>query len=88
MATVVCREVSLDCKGRHVAAKAWGDPSSAQRGSLRAFPTQCVLVIAIHGWLDNAASFDRIAPAFAKHGYYFVALDLQGHGLSAPLRQT
>lgn len=37
-------------------------------------------VIALHGWLDNAASFSRLAPLL--NGVRILALDLPGHGLS------
>jgi pimeloyl-ACP methyl ester carboxylesterase len=37
-------------------------------------------VIAMHGWLDNAATFDGLAPLLP--GCRVVALDLAGHGLS------
>lgn len=37
-------------------------------------------VLALHGWLDNAASFDRLAPWLP--GWRIVALDLAGHGHS------
>ncbi|WP_339339300.1 alpha/beta hydrolase [uncultured Oceanicoccus sp.] len=39
-----------------------------------------IKVIASHGWLDNAASFDILAPLL-KH-CHIMALDLSGHGLS------
>jgi pimeloyl-ACP methyl ester carboxylesterase len=37
-------------------------------------------VLAAHGWLDNAASFDLLAPLLPD--YEIVALDLAGHGFS------
>lgn len=37
-------------------------------------------VLAMHGWLDNAATFDGLAPLLP--GCRVVALDLAGHGLS------
>ncbi|WP_317929343.1 alpha/beta hydrolase [Halioxenophilus sp. WMMB6] len=36
-------------------------------------------VLALHGWLDNCASFNWLAPALDAH---VVALDMAGHGLS------
>jgi pimeloyl-ACP methyl ester carboxylesterase len=37
-------------------------------------------ILAAHGWLDNAATFDRLAPLLP--GCEIVALDLAGHGQS------
>lgn len=37
-------------------------------------------VIALHGWLDNSASFDVLAPQL--QGVQCLAIDLAGHGLS------
>jgi len=37
-------------------------------------------VLALHGWLDNAASFERLAPSIP--GVRLIALDLPGHGHS------
>lgn len=37
-------------------------------------------VLALHGWLDSAASFDRLAPCWPDTD--LLAVDLPGHGLS------
>ena len=43
-------------------------------------PEDGLPVIALHGWLDNAASFGRLAPLLP--GLRIVALDFAGHGHS------
>lgn len=43
-------------------------------------PADGLPVIALHGWLDNANSFARLAPKL--HGLRILALDLAGHGHS------
>ena len=60
-------ELALPLRHITLAAKAWGDPTLPP-------------VLALHGWLDNAASFDGIAPLLESH--YVVAVDLAGHGRS------
>lgn len=39
-------------------------------------------VLAVHGWMDNAATFDRLAPLLPQVTWH--AMDLAGHGLSDP----
>ncbi|MBN8482206.1 MAG: alpha/beta hydrolase [Xanthomonadales bacterium] len=55
---------------RHIelAARTWGDPGLPP-------------LLALHGWLDNAASFDPIAPRLATRRHV-IAVDLAGHGRS------
>ncbi|KAM9640352.1 serine hydrolase-like protein 2 isoform 3-T3 [Morphnus guianensis] len=53
----------------HVAAKAWGP--------LEGYPVLC-----LHGWLDNANTFDKLIPLLPRDCYY-VAMDFSGHGLSS-----
>lgn len=63
------QEVTLETpQGLTLAARVHGDPAG-------------IPVLALHGWLDNAASFDRLAPLLTWARV--VALDLPGHGLSA-----
>lgn len=45
-------------------------------------PENAPPLLALHGWQDNAASFEMLAPLLP--GYRIVALDFPGHGLSAP----
>ena len=49
-------------------AQRWGDTSRPP-------------LLALHGWLDNAGSFARLAPLLAER-HHVIALDLPGHGHS------
>lgn len=60
-------EITLEIPGFRLAGKAWGHPDGLP-------------VLALHGWLDNAASFDALAPFLPE--LRLVALDLPGHGFS------
>ena len=63
--SAIAEEILLNVAGVDIAGKRW------RNGERR--------VIALHGWLDNAASFDVIAPLLNAD---IVALDLAGQGLS------
>ncbi len=65
--SVLFEEVRLSLPHLEVAAHLYG-------------PEDGKPVIALHGWLDNAATFSRLAPRL--QGLRIVALDLPGHGHS------
>lgn len=60
-------ETQFIVRGQKIAAKIWDNPSG--------MPT-----LALHGWLDNAATFDKLAPLLSH--CHIVAVDLPGHGHS------
>ena len=61
------REIEISTSQFKYAARVWGDK--------KGLPT-----LALHGWLDNAATFDNLAPLLTE--LYIVALDFPGHGHS------
>lgn len=62
-------ELTLPMPWGHIAAQAWGSPKDTK-------------VLVVHGILDNSGSFDRLIQLLPG-GYYFVCIDLPGHGLSS-----
>jgi pimeloyl-ACP methyl ester carboxylesterase len=65
------KTIELSISGLTISCKAWGNPEATP-------------ILALHGWLDNANSFDQIAQDLQKN-YYFIAVDLPGHGHSSHL---
>ena len=63
----VASPVEWRVNGLRIAGMAWGQPDRKP-------------LLALHGWLDNAASFAVLAPLLEQ--YYLVSLDLTGHGHS------
>lgn len=68
---MTAKTFTISIPGFTIGCKAWGNPKHPP-------------MIALHGWLDNANSFDLIAPLLQDH-FYIVAIDLPGHGLSSHL---
>lgn len=64
----MAEERDLQTPWLRLTARVWGPPEG-------------IPVLAVHGWLDNAASFDRLAPLLPD--LRLVAVDLPGHGRSS-----
>ncbi|TDP00030.1 alpha/beta fold hydrolase [Marinomonas balearica] len=62
-------EIFYTLRHTRLAAKQWRSPNP---NALR--------VLGLHGWMDNAATFDHLAPYLNE--FNFTALDMAGHGLS------
>jgi len=61
------REIIVELEHHRLTGLEWG-------------PADGLPVLALHGWLDNAASFTGLAPRL--EGFRVIALDLMGHGRS------
>lgn len=62
-------ELTFSTRSGDIAALEWGAGNTK-------------LILALHGWLDNAASFSQLAPILAKQDYHVIAIDFPGHGRS------
>jgi len=60
-------EIEIKTANFRFSAKRWGVPGNRK-------------VLGLHGWLDNAATFDRLAPLLKD--IELVSLDFAGHGFS------
>lgn len=65
------KTTTLSIPGFNIACKIWGNPKNPP-------------ILALHGWLDNANSFNYLAPYLEKD-FYLIAIDLPGHGHSSHL---
>lgn len=61
-------ELTITIGRRQLRGLTWGEDSAPP-------------ILALHGWLDNAASFAELAPLLKA--WRLIALDLPGHGLSS-----
>ncbi|MBQ0730535.1 MAG: alpha/beta hydrolase [Oleispira antarctica] len=67
------KETRISLSSGELAIQEWGNSSK---------PT----MMCLHGWLDNGATFHRLAPLLAQD-YHLLIVDLPGHGLSEPLAE-
>ncbi|XP_059809780.1 serine hydrolase-like protein isoform X3 [Hypanus sabinus] len=65
----LCRELWIPVPWGHIAAKVWGSPDGRP-------------VLCLHGWADNANSFDRLIPLLPDD-FQYVVPDFPGHGISS-----
>ncbi|MEZ5470328.1 MAG: alpha/beta hydrolase [Marinicella sp.] len=63
------KELTFETRYGDIAALQWGTGKPKK-------------ILALHGWLDNAASFWHLAPLLVKHGFEITAIDFPGHGHS------
>ena len=83
----IVKELTLTCSdGIKLAVKQWTHVNDHTENS------NDTLIVCLHGWLDNASSFDSLAPSLTfantstsphNHDAKVVALDLPGHGKSS-----
>ncbi|XP_055700488.1 probable serine hydrolase [Phlebotomus papatasi] len=63
-------EVEIPVPWGHVAGKWYG-------------PADVRPILILHGWLDNAGSYDTLIPLLPKDRISYLAIDLPGHGFSS-----
>jgi len=65
------KEINIPVPWGHLAAKVWGSKNDSP-------------ILALHGWQDNAGTFDKLIPMLSPD-LYIVCLDFSGHGFSSHL---
>lgn len=63
------KQFFISVKGLNLCLCEWGDSSNSS-------------ILILHGWLDQAASWSKVAEKLVEQGYHVLALDHRGHGLS------
>lgn len=72
---LIIDELEFEVPYGKLAAKTWHEETDESKR-----------ILLLHGWMDNAGSFDNLVPKLThKNGLYVVALDLPGHGKSSQL---
>lgn len=67
---VPTKEIKIPVQWGHIAAKVWGDDTNHRP------------ILALHGWQDNAGTWDPLAPMLVQNRA-IIAVDFPGHGLSS-----
>ncbi|GJQ69862.1 hypothetical protein Trydic_g22410 [Trypoxylus dichotomus] len=62
-------EIKVPVPWGHIAVKAWGNPANEA-------------IVAIHGLIDNAGTYDALIPLLPRN-FYYLCIDLPGHGFSS-----
>ncbi|KAH0948656.1 hypothetical protein HN011_002015 [Eciton burchellii] len=70
MTELPSKEVKLTVPWGHIAAKTYGSSKGKP-------------VLMVHGQLDNAGTFTRLMKYLPMDGFYYVCIDLPGHGWSS-----
>lgn len=70
MTVITAKPITIPLKHITLAGLSWGNENGEP-------------ILALHGWLDNAASFMQLAPLLKD--YHVIALDMPGHGHSSHL---
>jgi len=72
------KEITFKVPWGHVSGRVWNGSDSSRK------PVLC-----LHGWKDNAATWDRLIPMLIPEvpNHQFWAIDLPGHGLSSHIPQ-
>ncbi|GLV33094.1 uncharacterized protein CBL_10441 [Carabus blaptoides fortunei] len=68
------KEVKIPVPWGHIAVKTWGNERDP-------------IILVVHGWVDNAGSFDTLIPLLPT-SYYYYCMDLPGHGRSSHLESS
>ncbi|CAH0406532.1 unnamed protein product [Chilo suppressalis] len=63
------KEIEIPLQFGHIAAKVWGNDQDRP-------------ILALHGWQDNAGTWDTLAPLLCENRS-IMAIDFPGHGLSS-----
>lgn len=86
MTSISTAERTFTCSdGVKLVVKSWSKTGDSELS----YNTPTKKILCLHGWLDNAASFNRLAPLLLdseqehqKKPMEILALDFPGHGLS------